>query len=64
MSTAAPRTLADQLRGWSDEQLARLLAARPDLAVPAPQDSAQLASRAGTKASLTRVVDQLTHLEL
>ncbi|MGI8899724.1 MAG: helicase-associated domain-containing protein, partial [Nocardioides sp.] len=42
----------------------RLLAARPDLAVPAPQDSAQLASRAGTKASLTRVVDQLTHLEL
>ena len=64
MSTAAPRTLADQLRCWSDEQLARLLAARPDLATPAPQDSAQLASRAGTRASLTRAVDQLTHLEL
>ncbi len=64
MSSAPPRTLADQLRGWSDEQLARLLGERPDLATPAPQDSAQLASRAGTRASVTRAVDQLTHLEL
>ncbi|QNN53787.1 helicase C-terminal domain-containing protein [Nocardioides mesophilus] len=67
MSTAAPsapRTLADQLRAWSDEQLTRLLTERPDLASPAPQDSAQLASRAGTRASVTRAVDQLTRLEL
>ena len=40
------RSLADQLRAWSDEQLTRLLAARPDLTTPAPLDSAQLASRA------------------
>src|SRR3954469_14460386 len=61
---APPRTRADQLRGWSDAQLAHLLEARPDLASPAPQDSAQLASRAGTRASVLRAVDQLTQLEL
>ncbi len=66
MSSAAatPRTLADQLRGWSDEQIAQLLAQRPDLAMPAPHDSSQLASRVGTRASVTRAVDQLTTLEL
>lgn len=60
----SPRTLADQFRRWSDEALARLLEARPDLAVPAPQDSTQLASRAGTKASVMRAVDSLDLLEL
>jgi hypothetical protein len=60
----APRTLADQLRGWSDEQLAGLLAARPDLAVPVPADTSRLASRVGTRASVVLAVDQLTHLEL
>src|SRR4051794_23906691 len=60
----APRTLADQLRGWSDDALARLLQARPDLATPTPQDTSQLASRAGTRASVMRAVDQLTRLEL
>lgn len=64
MSAAAPRSLADQLRGWPDDRLARLLSARPDLATPTPQDSGQLASRAGTRASLTRAVDELSHLEL
>jgi hypothetical protein len=64
MPASAPRTLADQLRGWSDEQLARLLELRPDLAAPAPQDSSQLASRASTRASVLRAVDQLTTLEL
>ncbi|MDX6302966.1 MAG: hypothetical protein QOF53_4180 [Nocardioidaceae bacterium] len=67
MSIAAvdpPRTLADQLRGWSEDRLTRLLAARPDLATPTPQDSSQLASRAGTRASVARAVDQLTLLEL
>ena len=48
-STPAPRTLADQLRGWPDARLAALLSARPDLANPAPQDSSQLASRARTR---------------
>ena len=60
----APRTLADQLRGWSDDALARLLRTRPDLATPTPQDTSQLASRAGTRASVLRAVDQLTRLEL
>jgi hypothetical protein len=59
-----PRTLADQFRRWSDDDLARLLQARPDLAVPAPQDSTQLASRAGTRASVLRAVDQLDILGL
>src|SRR5689334_1934441 len=59
-----PRTLADQLRGWSDDALATLLRARPDLATPTPQDTSQLASRAGARASVLRAVDQLNRLEL
>ncbi|NYG54878.1 helicase C-terminal domain-containing protein [Nocardioides perillae] len=65
MSTATPaRSLADQLRRWPDERLARLLRARPDLATPAPHDSTQLASRASTRSSLTRALDLLTAAEL
>jgi hypothetical protein len=59
-----PRTLADQLRGWSDEQVARLLRERPDLAMPAPQDSSQLAARMGNRTSVLRAVDGLTSFEL
>ena len=59
-----PRTLADQLRSWPDERLADLLRARPDLAAPAPHDSAQLASRASTRSSLLRALDTLSRLEL
>lgn len=58
------RSLADQLRSWPDERLARLLVARPDLTSPAPQDTSQLASRAATSPSVTRALDQLTRLEL
>ena len=61
---AGHRSLADQLRGWPEERLTRLLRARPDLATPAPQDSSQLASRAATRASLARALDRLSHLEL
>ncbi len=64
MPTSPPRTLAEQLRGWSDDQLVVLLDARPDLAQPTPRDTAQLASRAGTRASVLRAVDELTAAEL
>ena len=64
MSTTGFRTLADQLRSWPDERLSRLLVARPDLASPAPHDSGQLASRAATRSSLLRALDQLTRAEL
>ncbi len=61
---APPRTLADQLRAWSDEQLAALLRDRPDLATPAPHDSSQLASRAATRSSIHRALDGLDRLQL
>jgi len=58
------RSLADQLRSWSDGRLSLLLTERPDLASPAPHDSGQLASRAATRSSLQRGLDQLSRLEL
>jgi len=64
MSTTAYRTLADQLRGWPVERLSRLLHLRPDLATPAPHDSGQLASRAATRSSVLRALDQLNRFEL
>ncbi|QCC78033.1 helicase-associated domain-containing protein [Nocardioides daphniae] len=57
-------TLSEHLRSWSDERLAHLFALRPDLTTPAPQDSGQVASRAGTRASVLRALDDLTRLEL
>ncbi len=58
------RSLADQLRSWSDPQLTSLLLRRPDLATPAPHDFGQLASRASVRASVWRALDSLTRLEL
>ncbi|MBE7324998.1 helicase-associated domain-containing protein [Nocardioides sp. Y6] len=62
--TTPARTLSDHLRAWPDEALAHLLHHRPDLASPAPHDSAQLASRASARASVLRALDELTVLEL
>ncbi len=64
MADSAPRTLADQLRGWPDERVGALLEARPDLATPAPTDSAQLAARAVVRVSVVRALDLLDRLQL
>jgi hypothetical protein len=60
----APRTLADQFRNWADDQLVALVQERPDLAVPAPTDSSQLASRAVVRVSVVRALDLLDRLQL
>ncbi|WP_131105655.1 helicase-associated domain-containing protein [Ornithinimicrobium sufpigmenti] len=58
------RSLADDLRGRTDEQLAALVRARPDLARPAPADLSALAARATTRTSIQRALDglDLAHL--
>jgi hypothetical protein len=57
-------TLTDILRGQSDEALAALVRARPDLIVPVPADIAALATRAQSRISVARVVDRLTRFQL
>ncbi|MGW7688144.1 helicase C-terminal domain-containing protein [Streptomyces asiaticus] len=54
-----PRTLAEELRTRPDDALAALLRARPDLLSPVPNDLTQLATRAGTRASVVRAVERL-----
>ena len=54
MSTAS---LADHYRALTDEQLERLFAARPDLAVPVPSDFSVLAQRAHSRMSVARALD-------
>lgn len=56
---ASPRTLADELRARSDGALADLLATRADLLSPLPDDLSQLATRAGTRASVLRALERL-----
>ncbi|GLF97183.1 helicase C-terminal domain-containing protein [Streptomyces yaizuensis] len=61
---SGPRTLAEALRGRGDEELAALLRARPDLLNPVPADLTQLATRAGTRASVLRALERLDRFTL
>lgn len=54
-----PRSLAEALRASDDDSLAALLRARPDLITPVPTDLTQLATRAGTRASVVRALERL-----
>ncbi|QSB14459.1 helicase C-terminal domain-containing protein [Natronosporangium hydrolyticum] len=57
-------TFTDLVRGQSDEALAELLRARPDLIVPLPGDLSGLAARAQSRLSVTRALDQLNQFQL
>lgn len=59
-----PTRLVDALRELSDPQLAALLAARPDLAVPVPADLSALSSRAQSRLSLARALEGLDRFTL
>jgi hypothetical protein len=64
---AAPqpvRSLADDIRGRTDDELRDLLQRRPDLARPAPADLTSLAARASTRASVHRALDSLDRAHL
>ncbi|RPK79597.1 hypothetical protein EES45_15200 [Streptomyces sp. ADI97-07] len=63
-TTTPPRTLAEALRARGDESLAGLLRARPDLLSPVPNDITQLATRAGTRASVIRALEHLDRFAL
>ncbi|NXY98281.1 helicase-associated domain-containing protein [Streptomyces sp. BR123] len=63
-SSSAPRSLAEALRARDDAALAALLQARPDLLSPVPGDVTQLATRAGTRASVLRALDRLDRFAL
>ncbi|MFI2642726.1 helicase-associated domain-containing protein [Streptomyces sp. NPDC018610] len=61
---AAPRSLAEALRERDDASLAALLRSRPDLITPVPTDLTQLATRAGTRASVVRALERLDRFAL
>ncbi|MGW6732611.1 helicase-associated domain-containing protein [Streptomyces sp. NPDC055013] len=61
---APPRSLAEALRVRDDASLAVLLRSRPDLITPVPTDLTQLATRAGTRASVVRALERLNRCAL
>ncbi len=60
----APRSLAEALRARGDASLGALLRGRPDLITPVPTDLTQLATRAGTRASVVRALERLDRFAL
>jgi len=56
-SSPQPKTLAEDLRGRSDDHIARLLTSRPDLLHPVPSDMRALTTRAATSPSIARYLD-------
>ncbi|HEX5017352.1 MAG TPA: helicase-associated domain-containing protein, partial [Actinomycetes bacterium] len=63
-ASQAPRSLADDLRARTDDELITLVRRRPDLAAPTPGDIGQLAGRSVTAASTSRALDHLTRFGL
>ncbi|MFE9253808.1 helicase-associated domain-containing protein [Streptomyces sp. NPDC006879] len=63
-TATAPRSLAETLRARDDAALAALLRSRPDLLSPVPGDLTQLATRAGTRASVARALEHLDRFTL
>ena len=55
--SAQPKTLAEDLRGRSDDRIAALLRSRPDLLHPVPSDMRALTTRAATSPSIARYLD-------
>ncbi len=58
-AAARPRSLAEDLRGRTDDEITTMLAARPDLVHPVPADLGALATRATTGPSTSRALDRL-----
>ncbi|MFE5793746.1 helicase-associated domain-containing protein [Streptomyces sp. NPDC056503] len=63
-TAGTPRTLAEALRARGDDGLTALLRSRPDLLGPVPNDLTQLATRAGTRASVVRALERLDRFSL
>ncbi len=62
--SAAPRSLAEALRVRTTSRWPPLLRSRPDLITPVPTDLTQLATRAGTRASVVRALERLDRFTL
>ena len=56
-------SFADSLRSRSDDEIARLFAARPDLLSPVPSDISALAARASSMPSIMRARDSLNKFQ-
>lgn len=59
-----PRSLTQMLRDSDDPAMHELIVTRPDLVHPHPTSFSQVASRATTRESVRRVLDQLNALDL